>query len=231
MYQNKKVLIVDDDQNFRLEVCQYLVTKEYRVYPVDNMEAFKNHLDRFLPDVALIDKNLNFEDGFELIQHIRNHPKLSHLPVIVVTGDPNIDSRMEAFKLGADDIMMKPFAMEELNMRIQASIRRSGSYQVAEQTLEFADIRVNMRSQEVFFKEEKTKLTNIEYKLLLEFLSKRGEVLFRNHLVNKVLTVNNNNPRTLDVHINSLRKKLGGIADHIKTVRGRGYIFTPGAEL
>ena len=114
-----------------------------------------------------------------------------------------------------------------MEQRIYANLRRSGSYETEAQLIDYQDIHINLRSREVFLSEEKLSLTNIEYKILMELLTRKGEIIHRERLVNRVLTVRNSSTRTLDVHINSLRKKMGDYSSQIKTVRGKGYLFKP----
>lgn len=116
--------------------------------------------------------------------------------------------------------------MEELFARIEASLRRSNSYLTPERTITFQNLRINLRTHQVFVDESLIELTSTEYRVFLELILKRGEILPREKLASKFLTLRNNNPRTLDVHVTSLRKKLGHFSDHIKTVRGRGYMFS-----
>lgn len=226
MHKEKEILLVEDDKEYRLGLCQYLAGQGFFVYATENLDEVKKILaDSTVPDIVLIDKNLNGENGFDLIHFIRNSENIRNIPIIVVTADTMLDSRLEAFKLGADDLLVKPFDLAELESRIHANLRRSGSYQVAEQFIDYQSIHINLRSHEVFIDEQKVALTNMEYKILLELVSRKNEVVHREKLVSKVLSLHNSSARTLDVHMNSLRKKLGEKSSHIKTIRGRGYMF------
>lgn len=225
MYKEKKILIVDDEEDFMLDISRYLASKGFFVYQTKNISEFKANLEEHAPDIALIDKNIGYENGFELISYVRNHDYSRNMPIIVITGVANPEERLEAFKIGADDLIAKPVGLTELELRIQACLRRSGSYLVSEQVIDYDNIHVNLRTHEVFIGQNKIDLTNTEYKIFLELIMRKGEVLNRERLVSKVLSVNNSSLRTLDVHINSLRKKLGDHAKNIKTVRGRGYLF------
>lgn len=172
---------------------------------------------------------VTYEDGFDLIDHIRKHETAKNMPIIILTADVELNSKVQAFQLGADDLLTKPVDFLELEQRIYANLRRSGSYQIEEQIFDYQELHINLRSREVFLKKEKLILTNIEYKILMELISRKGEIINRERLVNKILTSKNSSVRTLDVHINSLRKKLGTYSSQIQTVRGRGYVFKPDA--
>ncbi|NQZ19363.1 MAG: response regulator transcription factor, partial [Bdellovibrionales bacterium] len=224
MYEGKKVLIVDDELEYQMEVSSYLVGRGFFVYPKKNKQEFLDSLNSDSPDIALIDKQIGFEDGFDLIHEVRQHRELKNIPIIVVTGSTEFENKIEAIKLGADDLVHKPVSLPDLELKIIASLRRSGSYHVNEQILSFKDIEINLRTHKVSIDGSEIDLTNTEYKIFFELVAKKGEILNREQIAHRFLSLNNSSVRTLDVHINSLRKKLGTHAERIKTIRGRGYM-------
>ena len=225
MYKGKRVLIVDDELEFQMEVSSYLVGRGFFAYPKKSKKEFLESLEKDSPDIALIDKRLGFEDGFELIHEIRKNEKHQNLPIIVVTGCVEFENKIQAIQLGADDLIHKPISLPDLELKIIAGLRRSGSYQVNEQLISFKDVEINLRTHRVSVGGYEMDFTNTEYNIFFELVAKKGEILNREQIAERFLSLNNSNVRTLDVHINSLRKKLGPHAHRIKTIRGRGYMF------
>ena len=225
MFNGKKVLLVDDELEYQLEVSSYLVGRGFFVYPKKNKKEFLESLDNDSPDIALIDKQIGFEDGFDLIHEVRQHKELKNIPIIVVTGSADFENKIEAIKLGADDLVHKPVSLPDLELKIISCLRRAGSYHVSGQLLSFEDIVINLRTHKVSISGSEVDLTNTEYKIFFELVAKKGEILNREQIAHRFLSLNNSSVRTLDVHINSLRKKLGNHAERIKTIRGRGYMF------
>lgn len=225
VFTGKRILLVDDDPVFRTEISKALVEKGFFVYPKKNSEDFIESLKTSEPDVILLDKEIGDEDGFDLIHEVRHHPVLSATPILIVTGLATLENKKIATMFGADDVLAKPVDVEELELRIVANLRRSKSYQVEENLLRFGDVEVDVRNQSVMLRGQEIQLTRTEYKIFLELLSKRGEIVNREQLAQRFLSLRNSSARTLDVHINSLRKKLGELSGCLKTIRGRGYMF------
>ena len=225
MFEGKRILLVDDDPAYRDEVSKALAEKGFFVYPRKSKEDFMMSLNSADPDVILLDKEIGEEDGFDLIHEVRKHPSLNAVPIIIITGLATLENKKTATLFGADDVLAKPIDMSELELRILANLRRSKSYQVEENLLRFGDVEVDVRNQSVALRGQEIQLTRTEYKIFLELLSKRGEIVNREQLAQRFLSLRNSNARTLDVHINSLRKKLGDLSPCLKTIRGRGYMF------
>ena len=225
MFKGKRVLLVDDDQDYLVEVSKYLSGKGFFVYPKSTMSLFMESLNKDHPDIVLLDKEIGKEDGFDLIHEVRTHEKLSSLPIIIVSGVTSSDAKKEAIMLGADDFLEKPLSLSDLELRIISCLRRSKSYHRNDHLLTFSDIEVDLRTHVVKIGDQVLSLTMTEYKIFVELVSKRGTVVNREQIAQRFLSFRNTNARTLDVHINSLRKKLGKYAECIKTIRGRGYMF------
>lgn len=208
-----------------LALSQFLALNGFFVYQTRNKSEFEKIFNSHNPDLVIVDKNLAQESGLDLIRFVREDIHGSSTPVILISGDEQKESCLQAFPLGADDVVYKPVQFSELLLRVQACLRRSASYVSSEEVIQFENIQINLKSHDVFINDKKIHLTNTEYKIFLELLTRKDEVLNRERLVTKVLSLNNSSVRTLDVHINSLRKKLGTHSKKIKTVRGRGYLF------
>jgi two-component system alkaline phosphatase synthesis response regulator PhoP len=227
VFEGKRILLVDDDPTYRTEISKALAERGFFVYPKKNKAEFMDSLETEFPDIILLDKEIGEEDGFDLIHQVRRHHHLCAIPIIIVTGLATIENKKQATLFGADDVLAKPVDINELELRIIANLRRSQSYQVEESVLSFGDIDVDVRNQTVSIHKQEIQLTRTEYKIFLELLTKRGEIVNREQLAQRFLSLRNSNARTLDVHINSLRKKLGVFSPQLKTIRGRGYMFQP----
>ena len=225
MFEGKRILLVDDEADFRDSLAKELVGRGYFVYPVGDCDTFAKSLESINPDLVLIDKMIGEDDGFDLIHKIRQHPELSPIPIIIVTGSASLENKKEAIFLGADDFIAKPISIDDLELRIVANLRRAKNFISEEHLIRVGDIDVDLRRQSVKISGQILDLTTTEYKIFLELFSRRGEVVSREQLAQRFLSLRNSNARTLDVHINSLRKKLGSSASFLKTVRGRGYLF------
>ncbi len=225
VFEGKRILLLDDDPQFREEISKALAERGFFVYPKKSTEDFRKSLDEVGPDLILLDKEVGDEDGFDLIHELRRHPALHTIPILIVTGLATIENKKIATMFGADDVLSKPLDIDELELRIVANLRRSQSYQNESNILQFGDISVDVRNQSVTLEGKEIALTSTEYKIFLELLSKRGEIVNREQLAQRFLSLRNSSARTLDVHINSLRKKLGENSNNLKTIRGRGYMF------
>lgn len=225
MFEGKRILLVDDDNDYRSEVSSFLASRGFSVYPRATKDQFIESLNKDSPDLVLVDKIIGNEDGFDLIHEVRQHPTLGSLPIIVITGVPSFENKKNAILMGADDLLSKPLSLMDLELHIVSNLRRSKCYQVNDRLLKFGDIEVDLRSHRVTLSGRIIDLTRTEYKILLELLSKREKVVNRDLLAQRFLSFRNSNARTLDVHINALRKKLGAYSSCLKTIRGRGYMF------
>lgn len=225
MFEGKRVLLVDDDVEYQNEVSKYLANKGFFVYPRSNSNQFLEALNKDNPDIVLVDKQIGEEDGFDLIHEVRKHEALNTIPIIIVTGNATLENRTQAIMMGADDMLSKPLSLSDLELRIIANLRRSKSYHLSEHLLTFNEIEVDLRTHEVKIDGVSLSLTRTEYKIFLELVSKRGVIINREQIAQRFLSLRNSNNRTLDVHINSLRRKLGTFSTCVKTIRGRGYMF------
>lgn len=223
--EGKKFLLVDDDVEFQQSLSGYLMNRGAFVVPTKTSGDFLLALEKENPDVLLIDKEIGFEDGFDLIHQIRRLENFNKIPIIVITGQANEANKIEAIQIGADDLLPKPVNLQDLELRAQAVLRRSHSYLTKDSILSLKGIQINLREHRISIHGEPIELTKTEYKIFLELAIKRDQIISREAVAQKFLSLRNQSPRTIDVHVTSLRKKLKKYGTCIKTIRGRGYMF------
>lgn len=223
-------LLIDDDVElgellqdyFQLEGVDVKVCHD----PADGLkEALENSYEMLILDVMMPEMN-----GFEVLAKLRAH---SSIPVLMLTAKGEDIDRIVGLEMGADDYMAKPFNPRELIARTRAILRRTQvpeSPKTRDQDLVVADIHLSYLRRTVFQNGEERILTGVEFSLLAELLAAKGKVLSRDYLAEKVLLRKLNLfDRSVDVHISSLRRKLGHTCQghtRIKTIRGVGYIYS-----
>ena len=217
------IYLLEDDDSIRKLVIYALESQGFRVSGFSEPKAFWNAVGSGLPDLLLLDIMLPGEDGMTILKKLRQNARTKNLPVIMLTAKNTEFDRVEGLDSGADDYISKPFGMMELIARIRAVLRRF------EKTDEIGEYRVGSlylcpERHEIKVGGEQIDLTYKEFSLLCLFCENRGIVLTRSQLMDKVwgLEAEYEN-RTLDVHIRTLRSKLGEAGSYIETVRGIGY--------
>lgn len=225
MVTNKNVLVVDDDPTFRQLISTHLASLGAFVSGCETNDEFIKRYQQINPDVILLDKEIGEDNGFDLIDVVRKHPSLSNIPIIIVSGAADEYTRHEAVTIGADDVLSKPLSFRELETRLIANLRRSKSYTDQENIYCMGGIKINFTRHHLTIDENPVELTRTEYKILTELILKSEQIVNRDYIASKFLSLKNSNARTIDVHINSLRKKLGQYSGCLKTIRGRGYMF------
>jgi len=173
-----------------------------------------------LPELVLLDRMLPEEDGMTVLKKLRNSPETAELPVIMLTALDSEADKVEGLDGGADDYIAKPFGTMELISRIKALLRRSGS----SEKLTAGELCIYPVKHEVFAAGEPVVLTLKEYDMLLYLMRHKGTVISRDELLKKIWGYDfSGESRTVDVHIRTLRSKLGVCGDVIQTIRGVGY--------
>ena len=227
-----RILVIDDDAELCSLVGEYLEPEGFRVEFVYDGER---GLERALSGdhlLVVLDVMLPGMNGLEVLRRIRNS---SRIPVLLLTARGEDVDRIVGLEVGADDYLPKPFNPRELMARIRAVLRRTqsaatqGEGQVPD-IVRVGDIELDPATRAVRMKGKPIELTSVEFNLLQVLLQEAGRVVTRERLVDAVLS-RKFSPfdRSIDMHVSKVRKKLGdsnGGADHIKTVRGVGYIFT-----
>jgi len=179
------------------------------------------------PDVVLLDLMLPDGDGKEVVKWMKQSKEYSNIPVIVITAKSSEIDKVLLLELGADDYLTKPFSMKELIARIRALLRRYNSDNSKDFFI-FDDLKINFDEMKVIVENEEIQFTKKEFQILEYLVRNKGIVLKREKILMAVwgLSYDNENSRSLDVHINNIRKKLGKYKSLIKTVKGVGYRFS-----
>jgi len=219
------IYLVEDDDNIRELVVYTLNQTGLPAKGFAVPSAFWKQMEEELPDLVLLDIMLPEEDGLQILKKIRGDYETKSLPVIMLTAKGSEIDKVHGFDLGADDYIPKPFGMMELVARVRALMRRSGSH--SEEKPEEYNIRnlyVSPQKHKVMVDGEEVVLTRKEFDLLCYLLANLGNVLTRDQMLNKVWGYSfDGESRTVDVHIRTLRQKLGTAGDLIRTIRGVGY--------
>lgn len=226
---NKKYVAVVDDEPDIVELIQYNLEKEkYTVSPFYDGESFLNFLKDNSPDLVILDLMLPSIDGLEVCRRIRSsNEKISTMPIIMLTAKGSEVDKIVGLEMGADDYIVKPFSPRELIARVKAVLRRTTAKNAMNgKIIKISSLTIDADRYEAMINNEKIELTTTEFNILLILASKPGWVFSRNKLLDmlwgedKIVL-----DRTIDVHIQKLRKKLGQFGDHIKSVHGVGYKF------
>ena len=217
------IYIVEDDTNIREIESFALKNSGYQIQDFENARDFYRAVKDKKPDLVLLDIMLPDEDGMEILQKLRKNPETKRLPVIMVTAKATELDRVKGLDLGADDYIIKPFGVMELISRVKALLRRSMG-EIQEKILKVDEILLDDERHQVFVSDKPCELTYKEFELLRLMMQNRGIVLSRDVIMDRIWDMNCDvESRTLDVHLKTLRAKLGAAAYHIKTIRNVGY--------
>ena len=217
-----KMLIADDNKQITSILSNYARKEGFEpVVALDGEEALRL-FDEHEPDIAmvLLDVMMPKVDGFEVCRRLRGK---SLVPVIMVTAKEAEFDKVKGLEGGADDYITKPFGMMEFVARVKAVLRRSAR-QNEDKELHYDELYLNVGRHEVHYREEKVDLTRKEFELLQYLLENKGLVMTRNQILCHVWGYDfDGETRTVDVHVRTLRQKLGEAGNLIETVRGVGY--------
>ena len=217
------IYIVEDDQNIREIESFALKNSGYQIQDFSSAKDFYHALKEKKPDLVILDIMLPDEDGMEILQKLRRNPETKRMPIMMVTATTTELDRVKGLDMGADDYMSKPFGVMELISRVKALLRRSMG-EAQEKLLMVGQIMMDDERHQVFVEGESCELTFKEYELLRLFMQNRGIVLSRDLIMDRIWDMSCDvESRTLDVHLKTLRAKLGDHARHIKTIRNVGY--------
>ena len=217
------IYIVEDDTNIREIESFALKNSGYQIQDFGNAKEFYRAVKEKKPDLVLLDIMLPDEDGMEILQKLRKNPETKRLPIIMVTAKATELDRVKGLDLGADDYIIKPFGVMELISRVKAVLRRSMG-EIQEKILKVDEILMDDERHQVYVSDKPCELTFKEYELLRLLMQNRGIVLSRDVIMDRIWDMNCDvESRTLDVHLKTLRAKLGDSAHHIKTIRNVGY--------
>ena len=223
-----RVVLFEAENDIREELSQKLRSMGFEVVTVTESKEFLFTLERFLPEVCLMDPSTLSPLGLGTIKKMKERGPLNETMIMVTARDLQDMIRFEALEIGADDFMAKPYRIEEMALRIKALGRRSPkSYKRQANFVVAGDVEIDLESYKARRNGRIIPLTLTEYKLLVEILKNKNNVVTREHIRNRVLVGTNVTNRTIDVHMASLRKKMGEIGDQILTIRGVGYRYSP----
>lgn len=223
------IYIVEDDTDI-LEIETFtLKNSGYEVQGFQNAKDFYEALEVNFPDLVVLDVMLPDEDGVQIVQKLRASEKGTKLPVIMVTAKTTEIDKVKGLDAGADDYLTKPFGVMELMARVKALLRRAGSKEkdsTQSGVLSLGRISMDDRKHMVCVQEAGCELTFKEYELLKMFLENVGIVLTRESIMNRIWGVDySGETRTVDMHIKTLRQKLGEEGNRIRTIRNVGYVI------
>ncbi len=219
------IYCVEDDQSIRELMLYTLKASGFEAQGFGSGEELMAGLSSALPELILLDIMLPGEDGVSILQRLKDSADTKEIPVIMASAKGTEYDKVMGLDLGADDYLVKPFGMMEMISRIRAVLRRSGSIS-PKPTDQLTNGAIRMRDADhtVWIDDTQVELTLKEYELLHLFLKEMGRVFTRDQLLNQVWGIEfAGESRTVDVHIGTLRNKLGACGDYIKTVRGVGY--------
>jgi two-component system phosphate regulon response regulator PhoB len=226
--QPAQILVVEDERDIAALVGYHLTKEGYRVPPAGSGPEALEEMTRERPDLIVLDLMLPGLSGFDLLGELRRRPEMADTPVIVLTARRDEIDRIKGLELGADDYVTKPFSPQELVLRVAAVLRRVRAPAVvgSSRVLRGGPIMLDLNAMLVEVDGEAIQLTPTEYRLLATLLERRGRVQSRRQLLQAAWDVHVQiETRTVDMHVQRLRSKLGAAGDLIETVRGFGYRF------
>lgn len=228
----ERILVVDDEPDIVALVAYHLARAGYGVSTASTGPEALAKATSELPALVVLDLMLPGMSGFEVLERLRANPATAQIAVLSLTARREEPDRVRGLMLGADDYLTKPFSPQELTLRVGAILRRLRAPVSAQiEVIKLGPILINRAAHEVRVDDEAVELTPTEYKLLLTLAERKGRVLARTLLLETVWEAAPDiQTRTVDMHVQRLRAKLGPAGDMIETVRGFGYRINSGAQ-
>lgn len=219
------IYMLEDDSGIRGFVTYALQNSGFETMDFESPSDFWSAMNRKLPELILLDIMLPEEDGMTILKKLRSAAETRHLPVIMLSAKGTEYDKVTGLDCGADDYIAKPFGTLELISRIRALLRRSNHEPLeAPEDIRIGRLKIYPENHEVYADDVRIVLTLKEYELLMALITNKNRVLSRDSLLRKVWGYDfTGESRTVDVHIRTLRSKLGSCGDIIRTVRGVGY--------
>lgn len=226
MSHKKRILLIEDEEDIAALIKLQAEAEGYKLHvEVDGINGMRA-VEKERPDLVILDIMLPGQNGFDVCRKIKSHPELKSIPVIILTAKSEEIDVVLGLELGADDYVMKPFSPKVLFSRVKAVLRRGKEPEKAPKVLAFGEFTLEVDRYLLRKGDRPVSLTLSEFGILRRLVANQGKVLTRNQLLDDV---NNDDAfivdRNIDVHIASLRKKLGPNFRWIETVRGVGYRF------
>ena len=217
------IYIVEDDESIREIETIALKNSNYIVSAFENAKEFYKKLDELVPDLILLDVMLPDESGYDIVRKLRKRPATQDIPIIMVTAKTTEMDMIKGLDGGADDYIKKPFSIMELITRVKALLRRTAK---EPKLLKLDDLVIDHERHVVTVNNEPVDLTYKEYELLRLLMGSQGIVMTREVIMRSVWDTDfEGETRTVDMHIKTLRHKLGDYGSRIKTVRNVGYVI------
>ena len=217
------IYIVEDDRNIQEIELFALKNSGYQAAGFETAKEFYKALDTRLPELILLDIMLPDEDGMSILKRLRARPDTQGIPVILVTAKATEIDKVKGLDGGADDYIAKPFGVMEMIARVKALLRRSGGAEAS--LLTCGDVTLDSERRMVFVGGRPVELTYKEFELLRLLMKNHGIVISRDVIMERVWDSSfEGESRTIDVHVRTLRQKLGTAGSLIKTIRNVGYM-------
>jgi len=223
-----RILVVEDERDIAALVAYHLTREGYRVRTADSGAEAIEAISHERPDLVILDLMLPGFSGYDVLAELRCRAATAEVPVIVLTARRDEEDRIKGLELGADDYVTKPFSPKELVLRVAAVLRRVQAPPVAGggRMLTGGPIAVDLDALHVAVDGRPVELTPTEYRLLVTLMERRGRVQSRQQLLEGAWDIHVRiETRTVDMHVQRLRAKLGHAGKWIETVRGFGYRF------
>ena len=218
------IYIVEDDESIREIESIALKNSNYIVSAFENAKEFYKKLDELVPDLILLDVMLPDESGYDIVRKLRKRPATQDIPIIMVTAKTTEMDMIKGLDGGADDYIKKPFSIMELITSVKALLRRTVKEEP--KLLKLDDLVIDHERHVVTVNNEPVDLTYKEYELLRLLMGSQGIVMTREVIMRSVWDTDfEGETRTVDMHIKTLRHKLGDYGSRIKTVRNVGYVI------
>lgn len=218
------IYIVEDDESIREIETIALKNSNYIVSAFENAKEFYKKLDELVPDLIPLDVMLPDESGYDIVRKLRKRPATQDIPIIMVTAKTTEMDMIKGLDGGADDYIKKPFSIMELITRVKALLRRTAKEEP--KLLKLDDLVIDHERHVVTVNNEPVDLTYKEYELLRLLMGSQGIVMTREVIMRSVWDTDfEGETRTVDMHIKTLRHKLGDYGSRIKTVRNVGYVI------
>lgn len=218
------IFCVEDDAGIRDLMIYTLNASGFRAVGFENAREFYAALADDTPELIMLDIMLPGEDGISILKRLKADARTADIPVIMATAKGNEYDKVIGLDLGADDYLAKPFGMMEMASRVRAVLRRSGRAAEKQQLIRVGGLEMNLGEHIVTTDGIRIQLTLKEFELLRTFMTSPGRAFTREQLLSSVWSEDFlGETRTVDVHVGTLRQKLGSCGKYIRTVRGVGY--------
>lgn len=223
-----ELLLIEDDKNLSDSMCDGLA-ELFNVKQVFDGEEGYHWACHGIFDCIILDIMLPVMDGYAVLERLRREGV--DTPVLLLTAKGSIDDKIEGFKKGADDYLVKPFHLEELLLRLEAILRRTGDAGFRHKELHFLDLSINVSSREAAIGDQKLELQGKQFDLLEYLMNNQGIILTKEQIFARIWGFDSETTaNVVEVYCSYLRKELkkGGYDKHLKTVRGMGYMLSSG---